>query len=46
MSTPPPYPFSYRREIHSGDRKVYSDYELNEQHASHYATATPAKGTD
>lgn len=25
MSTPPPYPFRSRREIHSGEPKVYSD---------------------
>jgi len=46
MSTPPPYPFRSRREIHSGERKVYSDAELHEQHASQDATATPAQGTD
>ena len=40
MSTPPPYPFRSRREIHSGERKVYSDAELHEQHASQDATAT------
>ena len=28
MSTPPPYPFRSRREIHSGEPKVYSDAEL------------------
>ena len=41
MSTPPPYPFRSRREIHSGERKVYSDAELHEQHASQDTTATP-----
>ena len=46
MSTPPPYPFRSRREIHSGERKVYSDAELHEQHASQDTTATPAQGTD
>ena len=46
MSTPPPYPFRSRREIHSGEQKVYSDAELHEQHASQDATATPAAGTD
>ena len=46
MSTPPPYPFRSRREIHSGERKVYSDAELHEQHASQDMTATPAQGTD
>ena len=46
MSTPPPYPFRSRREIHSGERKVYSDAELHEQHASQDGIATPAQGTD
>ena len=46
MSTPPPYPFRSRREIHSGERKVYSDAELHEQYASQDTTATPAQGTD
>lgn len=46
MSTPPPYPFRSRREIHSGEQKVYSDAELHEQHASQDATATPAAGPD
>ena len=46
MSTPPPYPFRSRREIHSGERKVYSDADLHEQLASQDATATPAAGTD
>ena len=38
MSTPPPYPFRSRREIHSGEQKVYSDAELHEQHASQDVT--------
>ena len=46
MSTPPTYPFRSRREIHSGERKVYSDTELHEQHASQDGIATPAQGTD
>ncbi len=46
MSTPPPYPFRSRREIHSGERKVYSDADLHEQYASQDATETPAAGTD
>ena len=46
MSTPPPYPFRSRREIHSGERKVYSDAELHEQHALEDGIATPPQGTD
>ena len=45
MSTPPPYPFRSRREIHSGEPKVYSDAELHEQHVSQDEAVTPAQGT-
>ena len=31
MSTPPNFPFRSRREIHSGQRKVYSDAPNEEQ---------------
>lgn len=46
MSTPPPYPFRSRREIHSGEPKVYSDApQENASAAADDPTPTPAQGT-
>lgn len=46
MSTPPPYPFRSRREIHSGEPKVYSDapHENASVEATPDAAPTPAQG--
>ena len=46
MSTPPPYPFRSRREIHSGEPKVYSDADLHDQQASAEPTPEPVQGID
>ena len=45
MSTPPKYPFRSRREIHSGQPKVYSDAP-NEESLSTPSdpTPTPVRG--
>ena len=47
MSTPPPYPFRSRREIHSGEPKVYSDapHENASGEAPSDSTHTPVQGT-
>ncbi|SPT56542.1 endolytic transglycosylase MltG [Schaalia odontolytica] len=46
MSTPPPYPFRSRREIHSGEPKVYSDApQENASAAADDPTPTPVQGT-
>ena len=47
MSTPPPYPFRSRREIHSGEPKVYSDapQENVRVEASSESVPTPVQGT-
>ena len=46
MSTPPPYPFRSRREIHSGEPKVYSDapHENASGEAPSDSTHTPVQG--
>ena len=44
MSTPPKYPFRSRREIHSGQRKVYSDAP-NEEQLSAPSDPTSARGS-
>lgn len=43
MSTPPTYPFRSRREIHSGEPRVYSDVP-REEDSSTAATPTPVRG--
>lgn len=47
MSTPPPYPFRSRREIHSGEPKVYSDapHENASGEAPSDSMHTPVQGT-
>ena len=47
MSTPPPYPFRSRREIHSGEPKVYSDapQESSDATAAQDSDRTPVHGT-
>ena len=46
MTTPPKYPFRSRREIHSGQPKVYSDAPNEEQVATPSdPTPTPVRGT-
>ena len=44
MSTPPAYPFRSRREIHSGEPKVYSDAHLEEQASTTEPTPAPDRG--
>ena len=44
MSTPPAYPFRSRREIHSGEPKVYSDAHLEEQVSTTEPTPAPERG--